>query len=74
MTRAMHVEHAVRAALARHEGALNAAVGVSCLHINIKFDRATGLANKAIVHLEMENFLASREKSFTFAEENSIVP
>lgn len=73
MTRATHIEHAILAALARHEEALNAAVGVSCLHINLKFDRSTGLANKAILHLEMENFLASREKVFTFAENESRV-
>lgn len=60
MTRTEHIQHAILAALARHDDALNAAVGVSGLHINIKFDRSTGLATKAILHLEMENFLASK--------------
>jgi hypothetical protein len=71
MTRAEHIQHAVLAALARHEEALNAAVGVSCLHIDVKFDRTTCLANKAILRLEMENFLAVRGKSLTLQMEGS---
>jgi hypothetical protein len=73
ITRAAHIEHAILAALARHENALNAAVGVSCLHIDLKFDRSTGLATKAILRLEMENFLAVREKSFTIGPNGAIV-
>jgi hypothetical protein len=72
-TRATHIEHAILAALARHEEALNAAVGVSCLHIDIKFDRSTGLATKAILRVEMENFLAVREKSFTIQSDGVMV-
>ena len=60
MTRTEHIQHAILAALVRHEAALNGAVGVSCLHLDIKFDRSTGLASKAILRLEMENFLTSR--------------
>jgi hypothetical protein len=73
MTRHDHIQHAVLAALARHEGALNAAVGVSSLRIDIKFDRSTTLACKAILHLEMENFLAVKNKRFDFSEECSTV-
>lgn len=61
MTRAEHIGAAILAAIARHEDALNSAVGVSCLHIDVKFDRSTGQANKAIFRLEMENFLTSRQ-------------
>jgi hypothetical protein len=73
MTRTEHIRHAVLATLVRHDEALNAAVGVSCLHFDIKFDRSTGLANKAILRLEMENFLVSREKHFTFQDNQSTV-
>jgi len=74
MTRAQHLEHALLMALAQHESALNAAVGVSCLHIDVKFDRSTGLATKAVLRLEMENFLRSASKQFTFDQKSTILP
>jgi hypothetical protein len=73
MTRAAHIELAIRAAICRHEEALNTAVGVSSLHIDVKFDRSTGLASKAILRLEMENFLSVQTKSYTFSEDRSKV-
>ena len=73
MTRTQHLEHAILAALERHESALNAAVGVSALRIDIKFDRSTTLACKAILHLEMENFLAVKKKAYLFEDERSII-
>lgn len=69
LTRAELIQNAMLSALGRHAEALNAGVGVSQLQCCIKFDRTTGLPTKAILHLEMENFIVSRSgsiKEFTF--------
>lgn len=60
MTRTEHIQHAILSSLARHADALDAGVGVTNLQCCVKFDRATGLPSKAIVTLEMENFIVSR--------------
>lgn len=68
MTRHEHIRNAIISALERHALALNAGVGVTNLHCEVKFDRTTGLPSKAIFQLEMENFIASRQltDAFTF--------
>jgi hypothetical protein len=69
MTRTEHIQAALVSALARHAVALDAGVGVTNLHCEIKFDRSTGLPTKAIVNLEMENFIVARSGTFTFLGE-----
>jgi len=61
MTRSEHVERAVAVSLQRHAEMLNAAVGVSSLRLDLKFDPDTGLAKKVILSLESCNFVASRD-------------
>ena len=68
MTRTEQIQAAMISALSRHAAALDAGVGVTNLHCEIKFDRSTGAPTKAIFHLEMENFIAARAGTFTFSE------
>lgn len=66
MTRTEHIQAAIVSALGRHAAALDAGVGVTNLHCEVKFDRASGQPTKAILHLEMENYITAHSGSFTF--------
>lgn len=68
MTRAERIESALIAAVERHRDALNAAVGVSSLRVDVKFDRSTGMPVKVIVYPEMEVFVTTTKVSeYVFA-------
>lgn len=74
MTRSKHIEQAVAVSLRRHTEMLNAAVGVSSLRLDLKFDPDTGLAKKVILSLESCSFVATRDlHGYVFEEDSASI-
>jgi hypothetical protein len=70
ITRTDRVQGAILAALEKYAASINAAPGMTHLHIDVKFDRTSGLPHMAIVSMGMETRVREISlEGFTFASE-----